>query len=507
MINEQDLFGMFSQQAKKTPTNLALWVSGVEYSYEELLKCADRVNDVLQDIEPGYCVILMDRSVNTFASILACLKLHFPYVPLNINDKPARKAELLKILQPRMIVTDDDNMEDAISVVKMADIDCYIVNTDSYSIKGPNSGKKSISSYTPVGHIEDLAYLLFTSGTTSVPKCVKVSHSNVLAYLHNARQTFKPDDTDRFSQIHHLTTDYHVHEIYLAWSVGASIHVFPAGDVFVLPRLIKQQRISHWSCVPTVIGLFSKLKLLKESAFSSIRTTVFSGEALPCSFVEAWRSAAPNTQVINMYGPTETTVTVTSHQWRQGESSDWVPIGKPYSDVDLRIDDKNFNDVANGDSGELMISGPQVASGYLKQGENTKEMCVSIDGVQWYLTGDIVTKKDGYLIYRGRIDSQMKVRGYRIGRQEVEALLRKVTGCDQVAVVPWPQLPEGNASGLTFFVGSSHDEEKNIAAKCREVMPQEMWPSRVIVDDIPTLSSNNKIDYPSLEKRLKAANG
>ena len=96
MINEQDLFGMFSQQAKKTPTNLALWVSGVEYSYEELLKCANRINDVLQDLEPGYCVLLMDRSVNIFASILACLKLHFPYVPLNINDKPARKAELLK---------------------------------------------------------------------------------------------------------------------------------------------------------------------------------------------------------------------------------------------------------------------------------------------------------------------------------------------------------------------------------------------------------------------------
>ena len=155
---------------------------------------------------------------------------------------------------------------------------------------------------------DDLAYVLFTSGTTGLPKGVMISLGNVSQFLAAMEPRFKPTFTDRVSQTSELTFDVSVFEMFIAWGSGASVEVIPPNQLMAPARFIQDRQLTVWSSVPSIAAFMRRMKMLKPGVFPTVRYSVFAGEALPWSLAEAWQAAAPSSVVENLYGPTEATV-------------------------------------------------------------------------------------------------------------------------------------------------------------------------------------------------------
>jgi acyl-coenzyme A synthetase/AMP-(fatty) acid ligase len=255
-----------------------------------------------------------------------------------------------------------------------------------------------------------------------------------------------------------------------------------------------------------------KMGMLKPGAFPSLRVSLFCGEPLPGVYAKAWQEAAPQSVVDNLYGPTETTIAITHYRWDGNRSpadcvNGIVPIGQAFEGQEVCIIDGERREVPEGAWGELCLAGSQVAQGYWNNPVKTAEQFVRIpdrgDRI-WYRTGDLV-KRDavGCLVYLGRTDHQVKIRGYRVELQEVDAVLRRATGSDQVASVAWP-VRDGIADGIRAFIfgGVSHDVSR-VLDQCRRSLPDYMVPRQIYAMEHVPLTVNGKLDRLTLMKFLE----
>jgi acyl-coenzyme A synthetase/AMP-(fatty) acid ligase len=234
----------------------------------------------------------------------------------------------------------------------------------------------------------------------------------------------------------------------------------------------------------------------------SLRYSAFAGEALPVATAQAWRAAAPNSILDCLYGPTETTVVCTgdrfSDEVHTTESRGIVSIGKPFPGMEARILDESLNVVPQGTPGELAFSGSQVARGYFRNAEQSAARFRLLDGNIWYLTGDLAYQdQTGLYHHLGRTDNQVKVNGYRVELEEVEAHLRTVCCTDSVAVVAWP-MAHGTAAGLVAFVSGVETGTGEIREGMKARVPAYMVPARV--HSLPALpaTANGKCDRKTL---------
>ena len=253
----------------------------------------------------------------------------------------------------------------------------------------------------------------------------------------------------------------------------------------------------------------SRLRLLRPGLFPSLRYSLFCGEALPGKFAVAWQAAAPNATLENLYGPTEATIAITAYRWDPELSPErWgkeiTPIGWAFEGQGTCVVDENLEVVAPGQAGELLLGGSQLTAGYWKDGEKTRDRFVHLaDGRRWYRTGDRVCEQDdGCLIYLGRVDDQVKVRGYRVELQEIDLALLEVCGSAQVVSVAWP-VRDGSADGIVAFVsGDLERGADQIIQGCRDRLPDYMVPREVrFIDSLPR-NANGKIDRRKLATSL-----
>jgi acyl-CoA synthetase (AMP-forming)/AMP-acid ligase II len=237
-----------------------------------------------------------------------------------------------------------------------------------------------------------------------------------------------------------------------------------------------------------------------------MRFTFFCGEALTGTIAEAWAEAAPNAEVFNLYGPTEATVAFTSFQYRGGqvELPDIIPLGHPFREQYVELFDADGNLTAPGGTGEICLSGSQVAGQYWNDPELTAQRFFRANGKHWYRTGDLgrYDPKFGYL-FAGRLDHQVKIRGYRVELQEIEGAVRKASGCDLVAVLPWPVTKDGGATGCVAFVAGTPGDVELVRYLCQQQLPEYMVPSQIIYLPEMPLNSNGKVD--GLRLRTHAA--
>jgi amino acid adenylation domain-containing protein len=354
---------------------------------------------------------------------------------------------------------------------------------------------------------------LFTSGTTGVPKPVVVTVANVAAYLRGINSLYRFTPDDRLSQFAEISFDFSVHEMFVAWGAGASLWIVPENQRLAPHQFIQHNAITVWSSVPSVVSMLQRLKLLRPASLPSLRLTLFSGDALPVAAAAAWQQAAPSSRIDNHFGATELTVMCTSASYTGPDCADargMVPIGVAYPEMRAAIvgDDGSF--AARGVAGELAFSGPQVTAGYRDAPELTARRYPhkrhpQWGDTRWYLTGDLaVEDASGTLHHLGRVDNQVKVRGYRIELEDVESHLREVSGCELVAVAAWP-LEAGTATGLVAFVTAGAASERAIKEALQHRLPSYMVPKEVrCIDEMP-LSDNGKIDRKRLRQLLEAS--
>ena len=357
--------------------------------------------------------------------------------------------------------------------------------------------------------LSELAYIIFTSGTTGEPKGVPISDAQLINYISNLNNAYPLAPEDRVMQSCELSFDVSVMQIVSAWFSGAAVCVIPTNYILMSARYVADLNITVWNSVPSLIGMSIKAGLLKANSMPSLRLAFFAGEALSLGSVENFHLAAPSAKIINAYGPTEATITVTSFEIPLQSISGLpaiIPLGFPNVDVTLSMFDFEKN-MASFPNGELCIAGTQITTGYLNRRELNNEKFFTKEGVRWYRTGDIVEWSDAYgYCYKGRIDRQIKFKGYRIELQDIESALRAASKSDLVCAVPYPVLEDGTIEGLVGVIGRSSLRDENteqILCSLTSILPSYMVPGKVLIIDEMPLSINGKVDFKAVQDWVK----
>jgi amino acid adenylation domain-containing protein len=356
-----------------------------------------------------------------------------------------------------------------------------------------------------------IAYLLFTSGSTGIPKGVAVSQRNVTRFVDVMVERYGVDQHDRFSQTFDMTFDLSAFDMFAAWEHGACV-CCPSHKTMLNPAsFIQNSRLTIWFSVPSVGLLMKRLGTLKPNQYPTLRWSLFCGEPLPAEIAIAWAQAAPNSVVENLYGPTELTIACSAYRWNSQTSRNecernLVPIGDPYPEMEALIVDDNLREVGPGEEGELLMTGPQVSLGYWRDSEKTAASFIVPPGKSqvYYRTGDRVRRPraDGPMVFMGRMDHQIKVQGHRVELGEVEALLRQEAGVEVAAAVGWPLTARG-ARAVEAFVADSQLDAEGIREKLKAKLPRYAVPRRIHVLDSWPLSANGKVDRNQLLAYLK----
>jgi amino acid adenylation domain-containing protein len=518
------LHSAFFRRAAEFPNRPALELDGRVLTYGELAGRARAIAETLlehaQDAGPPLTAVLAHRSATAFEGILGALARGHGYVPLNPGFPAARNRAMLGRAGCGAVVVESTARSSVGQLVEGLDRKLLLVLPDEDDVEpyarewaphrvvgaqGLSSGKLEPLSVRPT----DPAYLLFTSGSTGTPKGVAVSHGNVRAFLDAVGERYDFTEDDRFSQTFNLTFDLSVFDMFAAWESGACV-CCPSDKTLLNPAdFIRRSRLTVWFSVPSIALFMKRLRVLKPASFPALRWSLFCGEALPAGVTQEWAEAAPSSTVENLYGPTEATIACTAYRWDSLRSPDEselgiVPIGEAFGAMSTLVAGYGLQEVPAGETGELLLSGPQVVQGYWHDEEVTARSFVSLDGRPYYRTGDRVRRPDGDgpLLYLGRLDNQIKVLGHRVELGEVEAAIREETGIDAVAAVGWPRSPTG-AAGIAAFVADAHLDVASLRERLGARLPSYMVPRELrLLPELP-VNANGKWDRGALIRLLE----
>ncbi|MCB0362344.1 MAG: AMP-binding protein, partial [Bdellovibrionales bacterium] len=371
------------------------------------------------------------------------------------------------------------------------------------SCSHPESRLDTISTAGP----ENLCYILFSSGSTGVPKGICVTRRNFAHFLQNFLNNYSINCNDRISQTFGLSFDPALSDIFLAFTNGASLYPLLDEEIYNISNFICENKLTYWSSVPTLARLNTKRqKSFIKSKMNSLRYTTFTGEALEGELCKIWRESAPFCQIENLYGPTETTINICRHILKElSPEQGPIPIGQVYPDHRIALIDSELKQIsAINTPGELIVQGPQVTQGYLNDTEETKAKFFewNRDGHTWYRTGDLVfLDKNGMFVFKGRKDWQLKIAGMRIEPEEIEYV------CAQAA----PQtrfLAFGDSKSFPQQIlgvidrNLSDNEFESILKHCHKELPRIFVPKRIFFSPSFPTHPSGKIDRQKIEDLL-----
>lgn len=515
-MDAQHLSELLANAAMRRPRGVAVEDDeGRSVSYGRLATMADRVATRLArwGVGRGDRVgLFLPKSIEAVAAIHGTLAAGAAYVPVDPAAPATRGAGILAdagvkaaivagpLAQafraswpgpgplPRLIVVGPDKD-------RAADADWDDVLADDAPAPLPSPRQP-----------DDLAYILYTSGSTGQPKGVALSHANALAFLDWCEAEVRPRDDDRFASHAPFHFDLSVFDLYVSCRHAAPLILVGEAlgkDPARLGAFVSSRGVSVWYSAPSILALLAEYGGLGRADRDAPRLVLFAGEVFPVAALKRLRDLWPGATLWNLYGPTETNVCTA---FRIPEAipdghADPYPIGRACAPHRARVVDEHGADVSTGAVGELLIAGPGVMRGYFGRPDLTEAALLRDDeGTPWYRTGDLVADAgDGVHHFHGRRDRMVKKRGYRIELGEVESALYRHVGVDRAAVVARPG--ESGPSIAAFVALKPECKGSVIAMKrhCTEFLPPYMIPdSFTFLPALPT-TSTDKVDYRGLE--------
>nr|WP_246421919.1 non-ribosomal peptide synthetase [Nocardiopsis mwathae] len=490
---------LFERQAAASDRT-ALITDGGRVSYGELNTRANRLAHHLirQGTEPGSPVaVLADRTAEMVVAVLGVLKAGCHYVPLSTGFPRERLRLMLEDSGARTVVVTAGQAEqargfadDGVRIVEPEAVASAAADGDGTDPGLPSRGA-------------DPVYLMYTSGTTGVPKGTVVRHESVLRVVR--RPVFYPAGPDDvFLLMSDYSFDGSVYDMFAALTNGAALVLLDREEVMDLDRLGTAIECHGVTSFFITAAMFHTLIDGVPERLGSIRRLIFGGEAASPAHVErAFRLLGPG-RIANGYGPTESTVFAAVHVFDSYDGREAVPIGRPINDTSLYVLDEDLRMRPIGVPGELCIGGAGLADGYLNRPELTAERFVEspdVPGERLYRTGDLVTlRSDGLFFYTGRIDQQVKLRGYRI---ETAEIVHAAVGEPDVrwAHAAVHETGEGNR-GLCLWVcyeDGAEPDEARLRGALSQRLPGYMVPSFIVpVDGEVRLTDNGKLDVAAL---------
>jgi amino acid adenylation domain-containing protein len=506
------LHGMFAEQARRSPGEVAVEFEGRTLSYGELERRANQVANGLRGMGVGVETLVgvcVDRSLELLVGLLGILKAGGAYVPLDPGYPEERLRFMVEDSEAGVVLVQERYR----GLVAREGLRVVALDTEWEVFAGEGTEAPEVG--VEAGN---LAYMIYTSGSTGRPKGVPNTHRGICNRLEWGRREFPLGKGDAVMQKTPTSFDVSVWELFWPLVSGArEVLARPGGqkDPVYLVELMEARKVTVVHFVPSMLQVF--LEAVGERRVEGLRHVFCSGEAmwpeLERRFFE-WSKAGLH----NLYGPTEAAVEVTRWSCREGSGYGFVPIGKPIANTRLYVLDEGGEPVGIGVRGELYIGGVQVARGYWKRPELTAERFVEDRfggeaGGRLYRTGDGCRwMADGNLEYLGRLDSQVKVRGFRVELGEIEAVLGGHEGVSQAAVVA----REGAGGGkelVAYVVGREgvEPEVESLRSHLGMRLPEYMVPGEFVAVDRLPLNPSGKVDrkalVPGLGRRLRVERG
>ena len=493
---------LFQQQVEKTPLATALsWKNTDDqhesFSYEKLNKQANRLAHHLHTLglkRGDVIAVILPRRPETIVAFLAIAKLGAAFLPLAPDSPQQRINQQVKISGANFALTDNETSKINANIPTLSIDHASAAQYD----ENLSSGNLDIE---PAG--DDLAYVLFTSGSTGEPKGVMVEHASLakrLLWLAN-RLEFTAEDIAL--QSIQLTFDPALIEIFMPLISGASVALAAEGKVspYDLPRLITEFNATSIIFVPTTLGYFNQV--VSQYPDLTLRVAISGGEILHKELANAFVSQT-NAKLFNFYGPTEACIFATTHLFEPDSTAQLVPIGKPVDGTFIYIVDDNLQSLPTGTIGNIYIAGNGLARGYINDDALTKQRFIAdpfLLGQKMYCTGDTGFINDfGQIQFVGRTDSQLKLRGQRIEPQEIEVLLTELPMVLSAAVKvvkhelhAWLVLDGKKASAIDNSLSQILKEAM------RKKLPEYMVPSYFNQLDVIPVQSSGKTNYQALE--------
>lgn len=475
------IYDSFAASAERYPNHVALECDGERLTYGELLALVDCAAESLAAAPGARIGLWATRTLSTYVGYLAVQRAGRSVVPLNPEYPAERTLQMLEQAGARLVLGDEVSASKLPAGVVALPVSTAPIGANVRAAVSTSSQEKADP--------DSECYLLFTSGSTGIPKGIPIRNSNLAEFVPYNVARYDVGPGARLSQTFGLTFDPSVFDMAVAWHAGATLVVPSRAQLLDPVAFVQAFGITHWYSVPSLISVAQLADTLTSDSMPDLRWSLFAGEQLPRSLAALWQAAAPESTIENLYGPTELTVTVTHYRLPRNmdewpvTANNTVPIGSIYPHLEGRVDV----------DGELLVRGSQRFHGYLDQDDVAGRFEPAVaDGRPtpdcWYRTGDKVSAESGTIVHIGRLDRQVKIAGQRVELGDIEAALRSAGGVDDAVVVAGPdQL-------VALCLGEAR-EPVELRARLRTAVPPHMVPRRYLWLERFPLTANGKVDH------------
>ena len=485
------------------------------HSYADLQQWANQFGCFLlsQGLQRGDVIAIgHTKRPLAYALMLAALRLGIAYVTMDVASPLARNLAIVQKVQPRLIFCDDER--DRTQMQDLADAfacPLFVLTADL----APHAATGDLTAQVQnLAHQVDgscIAYIMFTSGSTGIPKGVAVTHQNILHFISWGLNRVAVTADDIFANLSPMYFDNSVFDFYLALFSGASLVPVDRElltNPLALVTHVAGMACSIWFSVPSLLIYLTAMKVMTRERLPHLRRLVFGGEGYHQAELKKLHTQfAGQAELINVYGPTECTCICSAHTITAQdliELNGFPTLGRLNCNFDFKIVDEDGHD---SDLGELCLIGPNVAAGYYNDPERTALVFQTLTepsrfGKRMYLTGDIVRQDKGLLYFVGRKDNQIKHMGYRIELEEIEHALAQIPQVNQAMVV-YHRRNAAYGKLIGFVACNNTVPEQDILAQLGSRIPDYMRPSRIVVmTDLPK-NQNGKVDRKHLLSQVE----
>lgn len=519
-----------SLQAQRRPEAVAVALNGEQLTYGELEALSNQLARSLKEagcLRADRVCLLMPKSPMAIACIIGIYKADGVYVPLDPSSPAARLAKIIDRCETRHMLAGGNvgAVLGELLTQKMLPSEMAVgwmeTTPASWLGRAMAFSLDDVRTFSrePAKHEnrrDDTAHILFTSGSTGMPKGVVITHANVIHFIEWAVKYFGIHPSDRLSGHPPLHFDLSFLDIFGSFAAGASLHLVPTETTLLPNKLAEWMRatgLTQWFSVPSVLQYMAKFDVVHFNDFPALKRLLWCGEVLPTSSLIHWMRRLPHVAFTNLYGPTETTIASSYYTVPQCPADDRtvIPIGTACAGEALWVLDKDLQPVPAGETGDLYIGGVGLSPGYWRDEVKTQEVFLSgtrVAGVsgRLYKTGDLARIDDDDLVYfLGRTDSQVKSRGYRIELGEIEAALNAMSMIRECAVLA---LPTDGFDATTISCAYVVTEDSGatpatLRMELEKVLPRYMIPSHwMALGELPK-NANGKIDRRHLKQMIQ----
>ena len=518
-------YEIITKRCQQSAQEVAIHYKGVDLSYAQLQTQSNQLANYLRSV--GVCAntlvaIMAPRTPEMLIATLAILKAGGAYVPLDPTYPSARLQYILEHSGAKQLISFANDtkvlgeiLSESSSVEQIILMDeQFFATTRSLPEVIERKTWQQQSSNTPqiINKATDMMVVLYTSGSTGKPKGVCLNHQGYTNRLQWMQKTFSIKPGDRVAHKTSCCFDISLWEMFWPLMEGATICPVDHATVsnpWELASFIQQNKINIMHFVPSLFGEFLNIIEDDHYAFPELRWLVFSGEALPVSYISRWIDRyGMQIGLANLYGPTEASIDVTYHIIESAPDAGQlrIPIGKPVDNTQILILDNDLKRLPVGEEGELYIAGVQLAKGYFKDTEKTNQAFIpnpfpDVDSTHIYRTGDLAVElADGSFDYHGRIDNQVKIRGYRIELGEIEAVLADHDQVENCGVVVTETA--NCVKRIVACTSGANIPDAEFRRYCAEKLPHYMVPHRFAQFEKLPLNHNGKLDRKALLEML-----